>query len=137
MSKRKRKYSPEETRKYERRYKRQPFKQPDDNTKYEWVDMTFYMLDHEQFKKLSVYSTKLYLYMRQWAYKNEEWKSTGIFTYSQSMAHSTGIMSTSQAKRCLKELWEKGFIDKQGYNKNRTALWSFSDRWYKGGRQTF
>lgn len=47
MSKRKRKYSPEETRKYERRYKRQPFKQPDDNTKYEWVDMTFYMLDHE------------------------------------------------------------------------------------------
>lgn len=51
MSMRKRKYSPEETRKYERRYKRQPFKQPDDNTKYEWVDMTFYMLDHEQFKK--------------------------------------------------------------------------------------
>lgn len=43
MSKRKRKYSPEETRKYERRYKRQPFKQPDDNTKYEWVDMTFYI----------------------------------------------------------------------------------------------
>lgn len=70
MSRRKRKYSPEETIKYERRYKRQLFKQPDDNSRYEWVDMTFYMLDHQQFKKLSVYSTKLYLYMRQWAYKS-------------------------------------------------------------------
>ena len=74
--------------------------------------------------------------MRQWAYKNKEWGKTGVFAYSQTMAHSIGIMSVAQTKRCLAELWEKGFIDKAGYDEHRTALWKFSNRWYTGERQT-
>lgn len=131
------KYSAEETRYYEQRFKKQSFKQVDENVKYEWVDITFYMLDHPSFINLSVYASKLYIYMLKWAYKNEMWKQKGVFPYSQTMASNIGIMSTSQAKRCLNELWEKGFIDKQGKDYRNTTLWSFSNRWYVGGKQTF
>lgn len=134
---RKKKYTAEQTRQFEQRYKAQPFKQCMTDIKYEYVDITFYMLDHKNFRELSVYSTKLYLYMRQWAYRSEMWKEKQVFPFSRSMAHNIGIMSESQAKRSLKELHEKGFIDKAGFDYNRTALWKFSDRWYKGGRQTF
>lgn len=137
MSRKKKEYTPQETKAYEQRYKSQPFKQPQNNVHYEWVDMTFYMLNHESFRTLSVYATKLYLYMRQWAYNCQMWKEKQVFPYSQTMASNIGIMSTSQAKRSLKELWEKGFIDKMGYDYNRTSLWAFSDRWYGGGKQTF
>lgn len=136
MSKKKKCFSVEETKYYEQRFKRQSFKQPINEQRYEWVDLTFYMMDHYQFRSLSPYSTKLYLYMRQWAYKNKEWGKTGVFAYSQTMAHSIGIMSVAQTKRCLAELWEKGFIDKAGYDEHRTALWKFSNRWYTGERQT-
>lgn len=134
MARKKKQYSPQETRAYEQRYKKQPFKQVE-SEKYEWVDMTFYMLDHERFRELSVYATKLYMYMRQWAYKSEMWQEKQVFPYSQSMAQNIGIMSTSQAKRAIKELWEKGFIDKVGYDYRRTALYKFSNRWYVGGKQ--
>lgn len=137
MPKKKKVYTPQETKAYEQRYTSQPFKQCQTNTKYEWIDITFYMLDHENFRTLSVYATKLYLYMRQWAYNSQMWKEKQVFPYSQTMASNIGIMSTSQAKRCLNELWEKGFIDKMGYDYNRTTLWAFSDRWYVGGKQHF
>lgn len=136
MARKPKSYTKEETIAYENRYKKQPFKQCMSD-RYEWVDLTFYMIDHPSYIKLSVYATKLYTYMRKWAYQNEQWKKTGKFPYSQSMAENIGIMSTSQAKRCLDELWEKGFLDKEGYDYRNTALWSFSNRWYTGGKQTF
>ena len=104
MPRKKKHFSIEETKYYEQRFKRQPFKQPMNEQRYEWVDLTFYMMDHYQFRSLSPYSTKLYLYMRQWAYKNKEWGKTEVFAYSQTMAHSIGIMSVAQTKRCLAEL---------------------------------
>ncbi|MDD3397915.1 MAG: hypothetical protein PHR96_05200 [Clostridia bacterium] len=136
MSKKKKQYTAEQTKQYEARYKKQSFKQSE-GEKYEWVDITFYMMDHKSFKELSVYATKLYLYMRQWAYRNEEWKKTGIFPYAQSMMSRLGIMSISQTKRALNELWEKGFLDKHEYGVGGVARWSFSNRWYIGGKQEF
>lgn len=136
MKRTKRKYSYEETKQYEKRYKNQPFKQVQ-TEKYEWVDLTFYMMDHPNFATLDVYSTKLYLYMRQWAYRSEKWKKEGVFEFSRSLARNKNIMSEAQAKRSLDTLWERGFIDKMGYGNKHTMLWSFSDRWYRGGPQTF
>ena len=127
--KKKKVYTAEETKAYELRYKRQDFKQVG-GERYEWVDLTFYMLNHTNFKQLSGNAVKLYLYLVQWAYRSENWFKTETFEYSQSMAERNGVMSIAEAKRSLNELWDKGFIDKVGYNYRRTATWKFSNRWY-------
>ena len=129
--KKKTKYTPEQTKAYELRYKKQDFKQVQ-GEKYEWVDITFYMLDHQKFKDLSGNATKLYLYLLQWAYRSEEWKKTEIFEYSQSLAQKNKIMSQAEAKRSLDELWKNGFIDKVGRGFRGTNTWKFSNRWYTG-----
>ena len=136
MSKRKKQYTKEETKAYELRYKRQDFKQVG-GERYEWVDMTFYMLNHQKFKNLSGNAVKLYLYLIQWAYRSENWLKTETFEYSQSMSQRNGFMSISEAKRSLNELWDNGFIDKVGYNYRRTAVWKFSNRWYTGLPESF
>lgn len=132
MSKRgKKKYTKEETEAFNRRYLSQDFKQVKDK-KYEWVDITFYMLDHDKCLGLSGNAFKLYAYMRKWAYMSEDWKKTNTFEYSQSLAQTKNIMSQAEAKRCLNELWEKGFIEKLSRGKRGTNRWKFSSRRYTG-----
>ena len=80
--KKKKVYTAEETKAYELRYKRQDFKQVG-GERYEWVDLTFYMLNHTKFKQLSGNAVKLYLYLVQWAYRSENWFKTETFEYSQ------------------------------------------------------
>lgn len=129
--KRKGKYTAEETKAYDLMYKSQDFKQVG-GIKYEWVDITFYMIDHPKYKGLSGNAVKLYTYLRKWAYNSEMWKKTERFEYSQSLAQRDNIMSQAEAKRSLDELWKSGFIDKVGKGRKGTNIWKFSNRWYTG-----
>lgn len=87
------------------------------------IRLTKNMLDNENFKSLKASSIVLYLYMKMWASGEEE------FNYAISLGEN--IMSRKTVISSIKELIQKGFIEKTAiYNKShKPNTYRFSNKW--------
>ena len=97
-------------------------------------------LKHETFKSLSSNAKVLYMYMKDWAYKNKEFldkqnnNGRGELEYSISLAKSILNCSTQTASNTIHELEQKGFIERQNNSaeSRQTSIWKFTDKWHIG-----
>jgi len=102
------------------------------NKKERHIRLTQHMLLHDNYKHLTNNSKVLYNYMKLWAYGSKSFKDTGIFDYSISLACDSCNISNKTAIRCIQELENSGFIERQNNSavSRQTTQWKFSDKWY-------
>ena len=96
-----------------------------------YVRLNYDLLDSEAFLGLSGNAVKLYIYMREWAYRKE--KSDGkSLTYTVRFASERLQLSIPTANKALLELEKKGFIKRLNNSKasREATVWEFSDKWY-------
>ena len=95
------------------------------------IRLTKDMLMDKVYLSLSCPSRVLYNYMKLWAYGSKEYKDKGTFDYSVSLAMQMCGVSNKTAIKCLHELEEKGFIERQNNSKfsKQTSKWKFSSKW--------
>lgn len=97
-----------------------------------YVRLGFSLINHPKFQNLSGNAIKLYIYMREWAYRKE--KSNGQFlTYTLKLAKDIMNVSEPTANKAILELERNGFIirlNNSKYNKEATR-WQFVSDWYK------
>ena len=141
MSKKNKYKSELQTLKEERIYKLQDFELPN-NLKQEkrFVRITHYMLQHENYKKMSSSAKVVLLYMLDWAFASEDYVKTQTFDFSTTMLTRNGIMANKTAISALRELEHYGFIQKENNackNSGITQKWSFSSSWYTETKRTF
>ena len=90
------------------------------------IRLTKSMMDNKNFRGLKGRSVLVYLYMKLWANGESE------FDYAKSLG--SNIVSPATFSNAVKELLEKGFIERVyfsnggGHKPNR---YRFSDKWYK------
>ena len=96
----------------------------------DFVKITHQMLHSPVYQSLDIYSRELLRYMLDWATHSKLFWDTGTFEFSASLAVKLGLFGERKAFYCLKELKDKGFIDR--YDSMWTGLpsrWGFSNRW--------
>lgn len=122
----------------EEKFKIQPFEQPENIDKKNYVRLTHYLLHHKNFIALSSTSKIVLIYMRDWAFGSADYWHTGKFEFSSTMLENINVASRSKTMRAFIELREKGFINAE-YRHGAGAInrWSFSDRWYTGQKEPF
>jgi Fic family protein len=99
-----------------------------------YIRLAYGLLDNEVFKGLSGNAFKLYVYMREWAYRNE--KSNGQYlTYSLSLAQKALGVSEPTANKALLELESKHIIKRLNNSRyaREASQWEFTDEWYNKG----
>lgn len=97
-----------------------------------YVRLAHTLLDNEVFKGLSGNAFKLYVYMRQWAYRKEQ--SNGQYlTYSLSLAKKALGVSEPTANKAILELESKGIIKRLNNSRwaRKASQWEFVNDWYK------
>lgn len=97
-----------------------------------YVRLAYGFLDYELIKGLSGNAFKLYVYMREWAYRNE--KSNGQYlTYSLSLAKKALGVSEPTANKALLELESKKIIKRLNNSRyaREASQWEFTNEWYK------
>lgn len=112
---------------------------PNENGR-QFIKITHYMLTHPNYIKLSSSAKVMWIYMRDWICKSEEYLEKATFDFSTTMLVRLKVMSNKTAIKALKELEYYGFIQKENNVNSFTGItqkWSFSDRWYTGERRTF
>lgn len=109
-------------------------------TKDRYIRMPHEAINHEAFASLSVYAKVLYMYMKDWAYGSKEFVEKhknggyGEFEFSVRFAKSVLNCSIQKALNTIKELIDKGFIERMNnstYSKG-VSRFRFSNRWHKG-----
>lgn len=120
--------------KEERVYKIQKFEIPDNEEAKRYTRVHHYMLTHPNFKYLSSSAKVVLIYMKDWAFSNEQYVRERKFPFSSTMLSSQGIMSNKTTKTALEELQFYGFIQKENnaiQYSGMTQEWSFISDWYR------
>lgn len=119
---------------YEEMKKSQPYEVPATENDKTFVRLYSNMLRNPNYKKMSANAKVAYMYMKQYAYKSEEFMKYRTFEYSAGMLERLGIMSVNTASRVLKELEHYRFIEKANNATKQCGFiqkWLFSDGWQK------
>lgn len=103
------------------------------NKKEKHIRLTNSMMTDERYMALSSDAKVLYNYMELWAYGNMEYKKEGTFDYSISFVMKSVGVSVKTAVKCVKELEEKGFIERVNNSKfsKETSKFKFSSKWWE------
>lgn len=118
----------------ERVFKVQKFEIPDNEPKKKYTRVHHYMLTHPNFKNLSSSAKVVLIYMKDWAFANEQYVRKQKFPFSSTMLSSQGIMSNKTTRSALEELQFYGFIEKTNnatQDSGMTQEWQFSCDWYR------
>lgn len=118
----------------ERVFKVQKFEIPDNEAKRKFTRVHHYMLTHPNFKNLSSSAKVVLIYMKDWAFANEQYVRKQKFPFSSTMLSSQGIMSNKTTKTALEELQFYGFIQKENNATKESGMtqeWSFISDWYR------
>lgn len=97
-----------------------------------YVRLAHTLLDSEAFRNLSGNAFKLYVYMRQWAYRQE--KSNGEYlTYTLTLVQKVLGVSEPTANKAILELEKKGIIKRLNNSRYRreASQWRFVKEWYE------
>lgn len=97
-----------------------------------YIRLAYGLIDSEAFLGLSGNAVKLYIYMREWAYKKEHSDGNAL-TYTLGLAKERLRISEPTANKALLELEKKGFIKRKNNSRatREPTQWEFSDKWYK------
>ena len=120
--------------------KLQDFQVPPNENNKKYIRITHYMLQHQNYKKLSSSAKVALMYMFDWAFSSEEYLLNKKFDYSTTVLTRSGIMSNKTAIAALKELEYYGFVQKENNaykGSGITQKWSFSSTWYTGEIRTY
>lgn len=112
---------------------------PNENSR-QFIKITHYMLTHPNYIKLSSSAKIVWLYMRDWICKSEEYLQKGTFDFSINMIVRLGLMSQRTVVFALRELESVGFIQRENNAPRQSGItqkWSFSERWYTGEKRTY
>ena len=93
-----------------------------------------YLFTNQNFIKASSSAKVLYFYMKDWAYKNKEFRKTREFDFSITLLDKLGVMTAKTCGSALKELEHYHFIKKANnatFQSGITQKWAFDDGWYK------
>ena len=93
-----------------------------------------YIFTNANFMKASSSAKILYFYMKDWAYKNKEFRKNREFAYSITLLERQGIMTAKTCASALKELEHYHFIKKTNnatFQSGLTQKWTFDDGWYR------
>ena len=118
----------------ERVFKVQEFEIPDKEEKRKYTRVHHYMLTHPNFKNLSSSAKVVLIYMKDWAFANEQYVRKQKFPFSSTMLSSQGIMSNKTTRSALEELQFYGFIEKTNnatQDSGMTQEWKFVCDWYR------
>lgn len=140
MSKKEKRQKTEREKLYEANIsKTQDFEQPLKEER-KFIRVTHYMLQHENYKKLSSSAKVVLLYMLDWSFSSEEYLHKRTFDFSTTILTRNKVMANKTAISGLKELEHYGFIQKENNARQDlgiTQKWSFSNSWYSGKKRTF
>lgn len=97
-----------------------------------YIRLAYGLIDSEAFLGLSGNAVKLYIYMREWAYKKEHSDGNAL-TYTLGLAKERLRISEPTANKALLELEQKGFIERKNNSRatREPTQWEFTDKWYK------
>lgn len=120
--------------------KLQDFQIPLNEKDKRYFRVTHYLINHINFKRLSLKSKVVLFYMYDWAFVNEEYIQYKTFDFSSTMLSRNKIMTNKTTIEALKELEYYGFIQKENNackNSGMTQKWSFSYKWYNGEKSKY
>lgn len=120
-----------------KRRKKTPFRIWENTKEHDgYIRLAHSFLDNEVIRELSGNAFKLYVYMRQWAYRKEN--SNGEYlTYTLSLAKKALNVSEPTANKAILELESKGLIKRLNNSRyaREASQWKFSEEWYTGKKE--
>lgn len=125
---------------YEEMSKPQDFEVAKRENDKSYVRIFAQMLKNPNYKKMSSNAKVAYMYMKQYVYKNEEFRDKRVFEYSAGKLAKLGVMSLNTAAKALKELEHYHFIKKENNATLQcgfTQKWSFDDDWQEREYEDF
>ena len=138
MSKRKERLSEWETF-YKEKAKSQVYEKPQ-GAQGKFTRIYSYMLENKNYIKLTPRAKVCFLYLKDWAYGNKEFRDYGVFPFSPSLLENLGVMTAKIGRMALKELEYYGFIEKANnatYQSGIAQKWILSDKWYREEKPTY
>ena len=97
-----------------------------------YIRLSIYMMSNPNWIKLSSSAKEVFVSMKAWALRSEEYLFNLTFEYSTTLLYKIGAMSNNTCIRALKELQYYGFIEKVNNattDGGFTQKWKFSAKW--------